>query len=386
MPRNQEISALKVFDLLVNSALVLKLMAGYQEAGRRLERARLFAAAAGNESAELKAVSEAAALCYIWGRLDQGLAFVEQVLKCEGNAFEESRASAWNTAGNINLRRCDFEAAEACFLKALERYRLLGREISMGIILNNLANIGNVRGDYDKALDLYRQALGTFEKYRDSFRIAHVLHSISQILLSQHDYAGAKSGLLRSLELRQRMQDHRGVANSLLVLVGLETDLKDFGAAREHLRQVDETLETHGMGEPHLIAYRQGTAGILHFNAGGLDEAEACFLKLIGISEQGGFAEFLAGGWNWLGKTRVHRDRTPAGLDDIRKGIGLAEAGKLPYELKNGWGYMAECLMLLGDREGAAQAAALYREAALNQGLPADEVERNVGALLAGRG
>jgi hypothetical protein len=38
--------------------------------------------------------------------------------------------------------------------------------------------------------------------------------------------------------------------------------------------------------------------------------------------------------------------------------------------------------MLLGDGRGAVEAAARYKKAALEQGLPPEEVERNVRALL----
>lgn len=384
MSVRHEVTPGAVTDLLVNSSLVCKLLARYQDSGDRLERAARMAESSGDLLRGYRVASEKAALCYTRGLLDEGLELARRVIEAGYGKTGEHQASALNTAGNIHLRRCQFEQAEALFTRALEHYRGQGKEISVGIILNNRGNISNVRGDYAKALQLYGEALGIFERHGDTFRTAHVLHSTSQILLSQHQYTQAKANLLRSLDLRLRIEDHRGVVNSLLVMVGLETDLKDFNAAREHLRQVDETLEAHGMGEFHMIAYRHGTAGILHFNAGDLDEAEECFLKLIGISENKCFAEFLAGGWNWLGKTRVYRDRTPVGLDDIRKGIGLAEAGQLPYEAKNGWGYLAECLLILGDREGAARAADRYKDAALKQGLPEHEVERSVRGLLAG--
>lgn len=382
--RGRVITPEAVAELLLNSALVCKLLARYQEAGARMERAGLAAAASGRKETGLRVVAEQAALCYASGRLDEGLKLAEQAIGANDGPGGESRASALNTAGNIHLRRCDFEQAAAYFHRALEQYRSQGKEISVGIILNNLANIHNIRGECRQALGLYHQALETFERHGDTFRTAHVLHAISQMHISMQEFSQARPFLARSLELRYRMQDYRGIVNGLLVMIGLETDLKNFDAARECLREADELMGSNGIDDPHLRTYREGTAGILFFNRGDHDRAEQCFLRLIETAEKMGFAEFLAGGHGWLGKNRVFRDRTPAGLADIDRCIGMAAKSSLPYELRNGWIYRAECCRLLDDTEGAARAAGKYRETALAQGLPPHEVDSNYRKLTEG--
>lgn len=381
MKSKQPISGERVAVLLVNSALVCKHLARYQTAEIRLERARRWAEACGQENTEMRAVAEEAALCYVRGRLDAGQDLAMKVISHSPKCAAEHQAGAWNTLGNIYLRRCEFEQAERAFHRALEYYRGQGQEISTGICLNNLANINNIRGECQQALELYRQALGIFERHGDSFRTAHVLHAISQMHISMQEFSQAKPFLARSLELRYRMQDYRGIVNGLLVMIGLETDLRDLEAARLNLRRADELMEANGIDDPHLRTYRDGTAGILYFNLGEHDQAERCFLRLIETSEKMGFAEFLAGGHGWLGKNRVFRDRTVDGLADIDRSIELAAASHLPYELRNGWIYRAECCRLLGDRPGAIRAAERYRETALSQGLPLEEVEQSFRQL-----
>ncbi len=384
MARRRQVEPGTVIDLLVNSSQVCKLLALYPEAERRLDRASNLAKAAGDSQRNLKAVTEKAALYYTLGKLDEGLALAEGAVGYSGAGHIESRASAWNTAGNIHLRRCDFEKAEQAFLQALSYYQAAGKEISVAIVRNNLANIHNVRGEQRRALELYNQALQTFERHGDDFRTAHVLYSISQMCQTLGEHSQAKACLMRSLALRQRMQDYRGIVNCLLMLVSNETDLQDFPDAAEHLRQVDEIMAERGMTDPHQAAFRQGTAGILHFHQGEFEGAEKCFQSLIGISQQHGFSEFQAGGHLWLGKNRVYRDRSRDGLDDIRRGLEMAVKNRLPCQRLEGWSFLAECCRLLGDREGAAEAVRGYAAAAGEQGMPQEELETNI-RIMAGK-
>lgn len=378
------ITAEKVTRLLVNSALVCKHLARYQTAEERLKKASWLSEVFGLEKMEIRVMAEEAALCYIRGRLDAGMSLALKVVSDATENAAEFQPGAWNTLGNIRLRRCEFDQAEKAFCRALEYYQAQGQEILIGICLNNLANIHNIRGECRQALGIYQQALAIFERHGDAFRTAHVLHAVSQMHLSMQDLPQAKASLARSLELRYRMQDYRGIVNGLLEMIGLDTDLKELDSAIENLRQADELMESLGLDDPHLTTYRDGTAGILYFNRGEYDLAERCFLRLIETSEKMDFAEFLAGGYNWLGKNRVFRDRTPDGLADISRGIELASSRDLPYELRNGWIYTAECCRLLGDREGMVRAAEKYRETALAQGLAQDQVDLDFKRLVEG--
>jgi tetratricopeptide (TPR) repeat protein len=380
MTRIKHIEPDRVLKLLIDSAHVLRLLARYPEAEERLNLAVRTSRALANQSQGLLAEAELAFLYYTCGLLDKGLEVAKRVAASQD--LTESRASAWNTMGNIHLRRCNFMAAEQCFLKALTCYQQLGRETSIAIIKNNLANISNVRGDHLSALKLYNQSLEIFERSGDVFRTAHVLYAISQMQLEMNTVDKARQYLQRSLQLRTRMQDYRGLVNCLLSLASIETDLRDFQAASGYLEQADEVIEKRRLSDPHLIVFRHGTAGILFFTMGEHRRAEECFLALIEISERMGFAEFLSGGYNWLGKNRVYRDRSSEGLKDIEQGIILAASKDLPYEEKTGWGYMAECCLLLSDRAGAEGAAARYIEAGVRQGLSREQAEEEIEKII----
>lgn len=375
-----------VIDLLLNSAMVCKLTAAYSEAEGRFDKARRLALAFGDEHRYLKAISEKAALYYITGKLDEGLALAAEAAGSSGPASEETRASAWNAAGNIHLRRCDFGKAEQAFRQALGYYQAAGKEISVAIVRNNLANIHNVRGEQRQAMELYDSALKTFERHGDDFRTAHVLYSISQMHQYLEEHARAKACLMRSLVLRQRMQDYRGIVNCLLTLISNETELRDFQSAAEHLEKVDGMMAEHRITDPHLDAFRQGTAGILYFSRSDHEKAEDCFLHLIAIAEQNGFSEFLAGGYQWMGKNRVFRDHSRDGLEDIRHGIRVAQENDLPHHKLEGFSFLAECCQLLGDREGMEEATRRYAAAALEQGMPKEELEAKLRIMTGGDG
>lgn len=383
-PKN-EITVEKVVKLLVNSALVAKLLTDYPDAESRLNRAAALAETVGQADMKNRVLTEKAGLYYQWGRLDEGLALAERVISAGGANYDENQAGALNTAGNIHLRRCEFDAAEKSFLQALEHFSQLKMEISLGTATNNLANIHNIQGNYPRAMELYRQALDCFEKQNDIFRTAHVLYSMGQIVLALKDTAQAKALLNRSLALRRMVQDYRGITNNLLMQIGMLTDELDFDGARELLRQADQVMLEHKLTDPHLRAYRDGEAGLFHFAAGEYDLAEICLLRLIELSYKMKESSFLSRGYSFLGKTRVFKNGNEEGLADIKKGIELAESGNLPLELKDGWAYITECYCRLGQMEPARQAAQNFARLALEQGNSREMVDAEIARLLSGK-
>ncbi|MDQ7798356.1 MAG: tetratricopeptide repeat protein [Candidatus Edwardsbacteria bacterium] len=379
-----KITAEEVVKLLVNSSLVLKLLVDYPEAESRLDRAIGLAERFEQGNLKHRALSEKASLYYLWGKLDEGLELTRAVISEGGAEHAEILASAWNTAGNIHLRCCSFEMAEHSFLRALDQYQKMEMETSVGIVRNNLANIHNIQGNYTRALELYRQALECFERQNDLFRTAHVLYSMGQIVLALKDTAQAKDLLNRSLALRQVVQDYRGIINNLLMQVGILTDERDYNGAREQLRQTDQIMKERKITDSHLWAYRDGEAGLFHFAAGEYDRAEACLLRLIELSQKIKESSFLSRGYSCLGRTRVFRDGTLAGIADIKKGIELAQAGNLPLELKDSWAYLMECYSRLGQMESARQAAQNYARVALEQGADQAAVDSEIARTLSG--
>jgi tetratricopeptide (TPR) repeat protein len=382
MRPKKEITLEAVVMLLVNSALVAKLLADYPDAESRLDRAAALSEKAG---LKLRILSEKAGLYYQWGRYDDGLELADRIITNGGAECDGPRASALNTAGNIHLRRCEFDAAERCFRQALEYYRKLGMDTPTGTSMNNLGNIYNIRGDAQQAKQFYLVALEKFEKQNDIYRTAHVMYSLSQIYLGLKETEGAKHYLSESLNLRKRVQDYRGITNNLLMQIGILSDEKDFDGARKLLGQVDRIMNEHRLTDPHLRAYREGEAGLFHLAAGEYDQAEGCFLRLIELSQDMKEASFISRGYSCLGKTRVFRDGNGNGIADIKKGIELAAAADLPLELKDGWSYLVDCCCRLGMADAAEQAAREYVRVALEQGDDQAAVDAEASRLLSGK-
>jgi tetratricopeptide (TPR) repeat protein len=385
MRPKKEITPEAVVMLLVNSALVAKLLADYPDAESRLDRAAALAETAGLAGMKLRVLSEKAGLYYQWGRYDDGLELAARVITTGGSEYSEYLAGALNTAGNIHLRRCEFDEAEGCFRKALDNFRKLKMEISVGTATNNLANIHNIRGDSRQAKQLYQEALEKFEGQNDMYRSAHVMYSLAQIHFGLKQTVEARHYLNKSSELRRSIQDYRGMTNNLLMQIGMLTDERDFDGARELLRQADQVIAEHKLTDPHLRAYREGEAGLFHLTAGEYDQAEGCFLRLIEMSQRMKEASFISRGYSCLGKARVLRDGNGNGIADIKKGIELAAAADLPLELKDSWSYITECYCRLGMTGPAEQAAREYVREAVKQGDTMERAEAEIAKLFSGK-
>jgi len=115
--KRQKVDVATIGELLINNARVLKLLARYDEAEARLNRAEMMARTAEGPTRELNVLAEKTSLFYISGKLEEGLALAQRV-RDTAEADDKILAGVWNTMGNIYLRQCRFQPAEECFNQA----------------------------------------------------------------------------------------------------------------------------------------------------------------------------------------------------------------------------------------------------------------------------
>jgi len=92
------------------------------------------------------------------GKLEKALQAFEQVHKLAGKD-KAIQAVASSNLGNIYQIRGELNKAEELYLKSLEIDKTLGRQQGMAISFCNLGNIYDIRGDLDKAEEFYLKSL-----------------------------------------------------------------------------------------------------------------------------------------------------------------------------------------------------------------------------------
>ena len=148
--------------------------------------------------------------------------------------------SSVNNLGIIYNDLGEFEKAIANYNQAVKIQREIGNRPSIGIYLNNLAYAYMRLENHAEADTFFRQSLeikNEDQTDRGQRSVAVTLNNIGTNLSLKGDHTDGISYLQRSLDLRRKIVDRWGIANSLLNLGKVQADRSQNGASRENIEE-----------------------------------------------------------------------------------------------------------------------------------------------------
>ncbi len=306
-------------------------------------------------TAELNLASGMWRFWEIQGFLEEGSAWLERALKRVGGEASPRRASALTGAGVLAAQRGDLAAATAFHEASLTIRRELGNPAGIAVACNNLASLLVERGDFERARELYleaikqskaggdpqgaaygrlnladaaaregasdadglyAEAIAALEKQGDDWGIAHATARLARLARGRGDLRGAATRLAEALELNRRLADTRGEAQNLASLGDVTADGGDITAAEAHYRA--SLVLRSQLGD------RGGMASVLERLAGTAEDRPERAAVLIGASQ--GLRLAIGAPLSPAGMARV--DQFLAGLHDAigREAIDRARA------------------------------------------------------------
>jgi tetratricopeptide (TPR) repeat protein len=147
--------------------------------------------------------------------------------------------------------------AAARFSEALDIQRRHDDFEGAGMSLGGLAALAVGRGETADALDLYRQALASFETIGDRGEEARILSEMAWTHLANGDTGLARSFFFESVQAHTDIGSVRGVGQSLVGLAAAE-----FVEQRpERAVQIAAAAEMHAKEEGIVVAYSDETPG-----------------------------------------------------------------------------------------------------------------------------
>jgi len=160
-------------------------------------------------------------LWFVYGRLSEGRAWLEQLLRQPGEVPLPVLANAVRGAAGLALQQLDFAPAAQWCDESLDIFRRLGDSQGIADALNSRANIARDQGDYPAATALYEESLGLYRSLSDTQGIAAVLNNLGITARYAGDLERAVALSSESLALRRQMGDSRGMAWALNNLGGM---------------------------------------------------------------------------------------------------------------------------------------------------------------------
>ena len=169
-----------------------------------------------------------------------------------------ARARQLADAGGIRFDLADYDIALKYFQESLAIMRETGDRQGEAAALNNISQVYEARGEYDKALEYLEQSLARRES-SDRRGKAVALINISQIYKARSDYDKTLDSLQQALAITNEVGDREGQAAALNSLATLSVDRGEDDKALDYLQEA--------LAIQRAIRDRQGEAATLNNTA-----------------------------------------------------------------------------------------------------------------------
>jgi tetratricopeptide (TPR) repeat protein len=117
--------------------------------------------------------------------------------------------------GKINLIWNNLVFAEDSFIKSLEAVRIfeIGENINEGQIIENLAELYKIKGEFEKSIEYYNLSFDIYYKFGDNKKCAQIKIEISEIYLAGNDKSTAIKFLQETLEIYEELLYTKEIAD-----------------------------------------------------------------------------------------------------------------------------------------------------------------------------
>lgn len=146
--------------------------------------------------------------------------YIEALKIFEEKKMTDEVAMMYNNIGRLHFAMNDNEKAMEYYRKSMQLRKPENNPRSYGISLHNIGAVMEKQNRKDSALIYYRKALLAYETQNDPILIAYGHASVGKLL---PDTDSAEFHLVKSLEIRQRLQLGADILESLLYLAELRT-------------------------------------------------------------------------------------------------------------------------------------------------------------------
>jgi tetratricopeptide (TPR) repeat protein len=293
-----------------------------QEAVPELVEARHHLHATGDVDTAVAMTNEIAAQLHTWGAYGQEERLCLETL---GWVPERSHAAAdyQHRLGIIAQARGNYDAALERYRDAFAICQELGDRRGMAGSHFQLARVAEERGDYDAALDGYRRSLAIMEDLNDRREVAGIYHQFGIVAEERGEYDAALDWYRRSLAIREDLDDRADVAASYFQLGNLAYRRGDYDAALDWYRQALAIAEEQGDRVGMSNCYHQ--LGMVEREHGEYDAALYWYRRSLVIEEELNNRAGIATSYHELGIVAEQCGDYDAALDWYQRSLAINE-------------------------------------------------------------
>jgi tetratricopeptide (TPR) repeat protein len=128
-------------------------------------------------------------------------------------SFNEDIVKLYHRMGFFCFPLQRYDDAEAYFNLATNYIDKKNKE-SVGINLINKGAIAYARGDFEKCITIYIDALRIAEEMKDDYQISKILNNIGNVYMKQEMYSSALKNYFRSIAIKEKIKDEKSLAKT----------------------------------------------------------------------------------------------------------------------------------------------------------------------------
>jgi signal transduction histidine kinase len=238
-----------------------------------------------NETLHARALSQLGLLLMVQGDFEKAVSYSEEALKHfeKSNDIKGQADAKYNIAG-VHYKTDNFYLGLKYLLECLFCYRQLKDHYSESRVLKSMGTIYEYFGDQSKAIESYLKSVESGQLANDPNLESNAYNPLSGIYLKKDQFGLAMTTIEKSIAIKTKTRDTRGLAFALYGRGKVYLKLKNYERA---LTDLNASLRIQiEMGDKLGIAMVYNKLGLLYHGLQNYGEAKKYLLMALQTSEQ----------------------------------------------------------------------------------------------------
>ena len=236
------------------------------------------------------------------------------------------QAEALNKIGVVYRNLSDYDKALNMYTQALMLSEKIKDSIQIAYSLNNLGGIYRLEGNYEEALRYILEALGIFEKKNDKEGMSFCTINIGLIYRRQNSPLMALKYLNYALIIRNEIKDLPGKALALNLIAEVNFEIGKIEEALKYYLQVEKEYSAID-DQKGLAATWGGIAGV-YFSKNDLDKTMLYTDRSLKLAREISYFEGEVSNLNRLGKIYAKRRQNNLAIKYFNEAYSIASKTK----------------------------------------------------------
>lgn len=255
--------------------------------------------------------------------------------------FESHAAYAYNSLGLTAKSKGDYDEALEYYKNALNIQESLENLQAIALIKNNMGNVHFNRGNHLKAIELYTQSLKIREQLEDQKAISQSYNNIGGIYHTRGDFEKAIEFYEKSMQIRKELNDEAGIAGLLsnIALIYLDK-IKQNGMIESEIQLCKEYLTkaleiNRKTGNKHAIAITYSNLGELYEVKKQYDKSIEYYEQSLRLKHESGDKKGIAHSLIQIADVYLHLGNIYKAEQHANRGLALAREISSPQLIQS---------------------------------------------------